>query len=62
VPFTDRSGLEQKMMIYLDNNKKIINWGAEHLKIPYTKTEIVRQKAKIIKHLNIPIIQTSIMS
>lgn len=34
-----RSGLEQKMMIYLDNNEKIINWGAEHLKIPYTKTE-----------------------
>lgn len=38
-----RSGLEQKMMIYLDNNDKIINWGAEHLKIPYTKTEWVSE-------------------
>ena len=34
-----RSGLEQKMMIYLDNNSKIVNWGAEHLSIPYEKTE-----------------------
>ena len=33
-----RSGLEQKMMIYLDNNSKIINWGAEHLRIPYTNS------------------------
>lgn len=39
-----RSGLEQKMMIYLDNNDKIINWGAEHLKIPYTKTEWISEK------------------
>lgn len=38
-----RSGLEQKMMIYLDNNDKIINWGAEHLKIPYTKTEWISE-------------------
>ncbi len=34
-----RSGLEHKMMIYLDNNEKIVSWGAEHLKIPYEKTE-----------------------
>ena len=27
------------MMVYLDNNEKIINWGAEHMKIPYTKKE-----------------------
>jgi hypothetical protein len=32
------------MMIYLDNNDKIINWGAEHLKIPYTKTEWISEK------------------
>jgi hypothetical protein len=38
-----RSGLEQKMMIYLDNNERIINWGAEHLRIPYTKTEWVSE-------------------
>lgn len=34
-----RSGLEHKMMIYLDSNDNIINWGAEHLRIPYEKTE-----------------------
>ena len=39
-----RSGLEQKMMVYLDNNPNIINWGAEHLKIPYEKTEWVSEK------------------
>lgn len=34
-----RSGLEHKMMIYLDSNDNIISWGAEHLRIPYEKTE-----------------------
>lgn len=34
-----RSGLEHKMMIYLDNNDSIKSWGAEHLRIPYEKTE-----------------------
>lgn len=34
-----RSGLEEKMMIYLDRNEKIVKWGAECIKIPYTKTE-----------------------
>ena len=34
-----RSGLEHKMMIYLDNNENIISWGSEHLRIPYEKTE-----------------------
>jgi TnsA endonuclease N terminal len=34
-----RSGLEQKMMIYLDSNENIKSWGAEHLRIPYEKTE-----------------------
>ncbi len=43
-----RSGLEQKMMIYLDNNEKIINWGAEHLKIPYTKTEWSSDKQEYV--------------
>jgi hypothetical protein len=38
-----RSGLEQKMMIYLDNNEKIVFWGSENLKIPYTKTEWVAE-------------------
>lgn len=34
-----RSGLEHKMMIYLDNNENIVSWGSEHLRIPYEKTE-----------------------
>jgi len=38
-----RSGLEHKMMIYLDMNDNIIHWGAEHLRIPYSKTEWVSE-------------------
>ena len=34
-----RSSLEKKMMVYLDNNEMIKSWGAEHLRIPYKKTE-----------------------
>lgn len=51
-----RSGLEQKMMIYLDNNAKIVNWGAEHLGIPYTKTEWVseKQEYKTTEHTYYP--------
>lgn len=51
-----RSGLEQKMMIYLDNNSKIVNWGAEHLGIPYTKTEwnSERQEYKTTEHTYYP--------
>ena len=51
-----RSGLEQKMMIYLDNNSKIVNWGAEHLGIPYTKTEWVseNQEYKTTNHTYYP--------
>ena len=51
-----RSGLEQKMMIYLDNNDNIINWGAEHLKIPYTKTEWIseKQEFKTSEHVYYP--------
>jgi len=32
-----RSGLEQKFMIYLDNNKDVIHWNTELIKIPYLK-------------------------
>jgi hypothetical protein len=51
-----RSGLEQKMMIYFDNNDSIINWGAEHLRIPYTKTEWVSesQEFKTTEHTYYP--------
>jgi len=31
-------------MIYLDNNSKIIHWGAEHLRVPSTKTEWISEK------------------
>lgn len=34
-----RSSLEKKMMIYLDRNENIKSWGAEHLRVPYEKTE-----------------------
>jgi hypothetical protein len=51
-----RSGLEQKMMIYFDNNENIINWGAEHLRIPYSKTEWVSesQEFKTTEHTYYP--------
>jgi len=32
-----RSSLEQKFMIYLDNNENIVHWNTELIKIPYTK-------------------------
>lgn len=32
-----RSSLEQKFMIYLDNNKDIIYWNTELIEIPYLK-------------------------
>lgn len=34
-----RSGLERKMMVYLDRNDKIIRWSAEYIRVPYEKTE-----------------------
>ena len=47
-----RSGLEQKMMIYLDSNESIIHWGAEHLRVPYVKTEWISetQEFKTTEH------------
>jgi hypothetical protein len=38
-----RSGLEHKMMIYLDNNESIKVWSSEYIKIPYEKTEWVNE-------------------
>lgn len=32
-----RSGLEHKMMLYLDNKQEIKNWNTELIKIPYIK-------------------------
>jgi hypothetical protein len=51
-----RSGLEQKMMIYLDNNEKIVFWGSENIKVPYTKTEWLSeaQEYKTSEHTYYP--------
>jgi hypothetical protein len=38
-----RSGMELKFFTYLDNNPNIINYAAEHLKIPYTQTQWVSE-------------------
>lgn len=32
-----RSGLEQKLMVYLDNNDSIIHWNTELIEVPYIK-------------------------
>ena len=32
-----RSGLEHKLMVYLDNNESVVHWNTELIKIPYRK-------------------------
>lgn len=51
-----RSGLEKKMMIYLDINPKIIKWSSEYIKIPYEKTEwsSVRRDFETTQHTYYP--------
>jgi len=51
-----RSGLEKKMMIYLDINPKIIRWSAQYIKIPYEKTEwsSVRKDFETTQHTYYP--------
>lgn len=51
-----RSSLEKKMMTYLDLNDKIVNWGAENLKIPYQKTEWHNEskQVKTTEHIYYP--------
>jgi len=34
-----RSGLEKKLMIWLDRNPNIISYASEHIRIPYEKTD-----------------------
>lgn len=51
-----RSGLEKKMMIYLDLNDKISRWCSEYIKIPYEKTEwsSVRKDFETTQHTYYP--------
>lgn len=51
-----RSGLEHKMMVYLDMNDDIIFWGAENIKVPYEKTEWLsdEQRFKTTEHCYYP--------
>lgn len=51
-----RSSLEKKMMVYLDINDKIKVWGAENLKIPYSKTEFHNesQQLRTTEHIYYP--------
>lgn len=32
-----RSGLEHRLMVYLDNKTDVIRWGSENIKVPYIK-------------------------
>lgn len=49
-----RSGLEQKMMIWLDNNEGILQWGAECLRIPYQMTHFENGDPRIKEHSYFP--------
>lgn len=49
-----RSGLEQKIMIWLDNKENIIQWGAECLEIPYQRTHIIKGEKKLKSHRYYP--------
>jgi len=49
-----RSGLELKIMTWLDNNKNIVRWGAECLRIPYQMTHFEKGDMKIKEHCYYP--------
>lgn len=49
-----RSGLELKMMHFLDNNPNIIRWGAECLIIPYKLTHFENGNTFIKNHCYYP--------
>jgi hypothetical protein len=49
-----RSGLEKKFMIWLDNKKEIIKWGAECLKIPYQMKHFDNGDIKLKEHCYFP--------
>ena len=49
-----RSGLEKKIMVWMDMNVNIIQWGAECLEIPYQLTHFDKGDAKIKNHRYFP--------
>ena len=49
-----RSSWEKKIMYWLDNNDKIIKWGAECMKIPYQMTHFDNGDSKIKEHCYYP--------
>lgn len=49
-----RSSWEKKIMFWLDNNDKIIKWGAECLKVPYQITKLVGGDLKVKEHSYYP--------
>lgn len=49
-----RSGLEKKMMIWLDHNENILIWGCENLEIPYQMTHFENGDMKIKNHRYYP--------
>lgn len=49
-----RSGLEKKIMTWLDNNKDVTKWGAECLRIPYQMTHFDNGDTRIKEHSYFP--------
>jgi len=49
-----RSGLELKIMTWMDNKKNIIKWGAECLEIPYQMTHFENGDSKVKSHRYFP--------
>ena len=49
-----RSSWEKKIMTWLDNNKSIVKWGAECLRIPYQMTHFDSGNTKIKEHSYYP--------
>ena len=49
-----RSSWEKKIITWLDNNKSIVKWGSECLRIPYQMTHVVDGNMKIKEHSYFP--------
>lgn len=45
-----RSSWEYKVCMYLDTNEKILQWGCECIRIPYTKTSVKKAKDGIMDY------------